>query len=92
MAKSVNPLTKKKRFKLARRVLETAAEECDCWREDALGIDLAYLVGAILNKDQPMRVWWNKDFQIPTMNLTIKRFKKWFAKDDPVWQFIELGR
>ena len=92
MARPTKSLSTKERFKLARRVLDTAAEECCCWREDALGIDLAYLVGAILSKKQPMRVWWCKDFQIPTLNLTIKRFKKWFSKDDPVWQFIDLSR
>lgn len=82
-------ITMEQRGKLARDVFEIFSKEFESFREDDIGNDLAYLMGAILDNTDKRDsfVDWSKNFVTPFV-LTILR--EYFPKKHAVWKFIRL--
>ncbi|MBE7465989.1 MAG: hypothetical protein HS116_21140 [Planctomycetes bacterium] len=82
------------RCKLAREVFEAAYEARDSFREEHLGADLAYLLGAIVDyrNFEDAHVDWTRDAygeESPELLAILK--EKFPNRHHQVWEFIRLS-
>lgn len=66
---------------LLRRVLHTAYDEAESWRDDGIGMALAYLVKAVLDEGC---VEWPED------SPACLAFRRMFPEGDDVWKHITV--
>jgi hypothetical protein len=78
------------RLALIHRVLAKAHDECESWRDNFLGVQLAYLALAIA-EEEPGFVDWSPEIGDPDLTATLALFRQWFPPGDPVWDFIRAG-
>jgi hypothetical protein len=77
----VSSLSFSQRATLAKEVEHKIFRETNSYRQDGVGAELAYLLGAILDNGK----WENHD------NITagfLKRLRKFFSKNHDIWRFI----
>jgi hypothetical protein len=74
------------RLKLAKEIFDAVFNHFDTFRDDNIGADLAYLLGAILCDDDANVDWTEENYgnsgEVP------KFIEESFPKDHPVWGFI----
>jgi hypothetical protein len=75
---------------LAKNVFDCVYERHDFFREDNIGADLAYLMGAILDdpKEDPFVEWSPEAGYVSPL---LPELRQEFAPDHILWQFIRLG-
>ena len=74
------------RCRLAREVFNAVFERCETFRENHLGSDLAYLLGAILDSEKGSYVDWSEGVVHPN---TVRHFQALFPPAHKVWHFIQ---
>jgi len=73
------------RLILLSRVLTTAYQQTQTWRDPDIGSELAYLAMAIASdKPSEQQVDWTTEQASACAQL----FRRWFLPNDPVWSFI----
>lgn len=91
---SKNPkrrLTMEQRGKLARDVFNIVFDEVDSFKENDVGKDLAYLLGAILDDTDKVDTFvdWNAD-GMPEHPIVLTILQTNYALGHSVWKFIRL--
>ena len=79
-------MTDTARIALIREVMETCMRETESFVGDELGMELAYLFGAVAKARDAECVEWSKDSHEYHLDL----FRTLFPADHLVWQFIEI--
>lgn len=78
------------RLLLAREVFDTVYENIETFRDNNLGANLCYLLGAIMGShtcpSDPEFVDWSPEHS--DCDPTLKIFRELFKPDHPVWDYI----
>ncbi len=84
------PLPTEQSLILIRVVLAKAMDETESWRDDHLGVDLAYLCHAIASLEKGAHVDWSPDISggLGSVSCTLTLFRRWFPRRHLVWRFI----
>jgi hypothetical protein len=86
-------LSSLERAELANQVYNCAFEASESFREDSVGADVAYLMGAIL--DDPAKrstVNWTRDDHSNRSPALLCALRAKFPPTSPLWNFIVLGK
>lgn len=78
------------RITLARTVFDAVFDSHESFREDNIGADLAYLIGAILSLDPTDYVDWTKDMYEDGPPVLLETLWMCFESSHAVWNFIRL--
>ena len=82
-------MTRDEKAELALSVFDTLYDETETFREENIGADLAYLMGAILDTGEESYVDWSTEaYGEPPALLEILR--RTFPHACPVWNYIIL--
>jgi hypothetical protein len=82
-------MTKEEKADLALKVFDTAYNETETFREENIGADLAYLMGAILDTGEESYVDWSSEVygEEPSALQILKRS---FPEHSTLWNYILL--
>ena len=85
----MNKITDQERLDLAHEIFDLVYDKCETFREDNVGADLAYLMGAITDKKHPndsfVDVYTDEDE--PKL---ISILKDNLPDDHRVWEFVRF--
>ncbi|MCI0604372.1 hypothetical protein L0156_15350 [bacterium] len=83
-------MTKEEKADLALKVFDTAYNETETFREENMGADLAYLMGAILDTGEVSYVDWSSEVYGEEPPALLEILKRSFSEDSTLWNFILL--
>ena len=82
----LSPLTDEDRLGLALEIFDLVYHNVDDFRSENIGVDLAYLLGAIVDRIEGTAVVdWSAEAEAPALLLLLERL---VPADHRVWQFI----
>lgn len=86
--KPFKPIADHERIALARRAFEVAFHAFESFEMDNIGVDLAYLMGAICDRpNQESQVDWSRGIR-PQKPELLRMLEAEFPESSPIWQFI----
>ena len=81
-------MTREEKADLALKVFDTVYNETETFREENIGADLAYLMGAILDTGEDSYVDWSSEVYAEEKPTLLEILKKGFPRKAPIWNYI----
>ena len=81
-------MTKEEKADLALKVFDIVYNETETFREENIGADLAYLMGAILDTGKESYVDWSTEVYGEEPPALLEILKRSFPRHAPVWNYI----
>ncbi len=81
-------MTKEEKADLALKVFNNVYNETETFREENMGADLAYLMGAILDTGEESYADWSSEVYGEEPPALLEILKRSFPEDSSLWNYI----